>query len=112
MNYQKFTKCVLAAVVTVAIGMSGAAMADEADELKGRTVKVMYEDLNVEKEPGAHALYRRLQHASKTACGVETSRNSKMVRRKSESQRCYREVLTASVERVDNELVTRIHENT
>ena len=58
MNYQKFTKCVLAAVATVAIGMSGAAMADEPDELKGRTVKVVYEDLNVEKEPGAHALYR------------------------------------------------------
>ncbi len=112
MNYQKFTKCVLAAVATVAIGMSGAAMADEPDELKGRTVKVVYEDLNVEKEPGAHALYRRLQHASKAACGVEVSEKAKMVRRKSESYRCYREVLTASVKRVDSELLSSIHEGT
>jgi len=112
MNYEKFTKCVLAAIATVAIGVSGAAMADEPDELKGRTVKVTYEDLNLEKESGAHALYRRLQHASKAACGVESSRNSKMIRAKSESQRCYREVLTASVKRVDSELVSRIHEDT
>jgi len=112
MNYEKFTKCVLAVIATVAIGFSGAAIADEADGLKGRSVKVVYEDLNLEKEPGARALYRRLQHASNAACGVEASRKARMVRGKSESQRCYREVLTASVKRVDSELVTRIHEST
>ena len=112
MNYETFKKWLPAAVAAVSIGFSGAAMADEPDELKGKSVKVTFEDLNVEKEPGAHALYRRLQHASKAACGVESSGKSQTARAKSESYRCYREVLTASVKRVDNKLVSRIHDGT
>ncbi len=112
MKHTKFAKSVLAIIATVAIDTSGAVLADETDELKGKSVKVSYEDLNVEKESGAHALYRRLQHASKTACGVEPSKRSKTAYATSESYRCYREALAASVRKVNKELVTRIHEET
>ena len=47
-----------------------------ADELKGRAEKVSYSDLNVDKEEGAQALYRRLQRASKRVCGVESFNNA------------------------------------
>lgn len=110
MKPAKFTKSVLVVIATIAIGASGAVLADEVDELKGRSVKVTYEDLNLEKESGAHALYHRLQHASKTACGVEASKKSRSAGAKSDSYRCYREVLTASVKKVDSALVTQIHE--
>ena len=104
------TKSVLALVAAVAIGASGAVMADEADELKGRSEKIAFEDLNVEKESGAHALYRRLQHASKRVCGVEMAKKTRSAGARSDAYRCFRKELTAAVRKVDNELVTRIHE--
>lgn len=110
MKHTKLSKAVLAVIATIAIGASAAVMADEVNELKGRSVKVPYEDLNLEKEAGAHALYYRLQHASKMACGVEASKKTRSARATSDAYRCYREVLTASVRKVDSALVTQIHE--
>ena len=90
--------------------ISATAIASEEDEIKGRTVKVSYADLNLEKEQGARTLYRRLQHASKKACGVESSKNSGSVRAVSDAYRCYRQTLTAQVNKIDIEILTGIHE--
>ncbi|MDH3439356.1 MAG: UrcA family protein [Gammaproteobacteria bacterium] len=110
MKTERFVNSILAIIATIAIGVSGAALADDVEELKGKSVKVTFEDLSLEKESGAHALYRRLQHASKAACGVDASRKSRSAGATSDAYRCYREVLTASVKKVDNELLTQIHE--
>ena len=110
MKQSKLAITALVSIAMVAASASGPVMADEGDDLKGRFVKVSYEDLNLEKESGAEALYRRLQHASKMACGVEASRKAKSASAISDSYRCYRKVLTASVKKVDNALVTQIHE--
>jgi len=110
MKRARFATSVLAAIATIAIGASGAVTAEEAAELKGRSVKVTLEDLDLEKESGAHTAYYRLVHASKLACGVELSKKMKSAAARSDSTRCYRDVLTASVKEVDSALVTRIHE--
>jgi UrcA family protein len=111
MKIQKVANLIVAVFATVAIGASGVGLADETeDELKGRTVKVTFDDLNLGKKSGAHALYRRLQHASKAACGVDASRKARGAGATSDAYRCYRTVLATSVKKVNNALVTRIHE--
>jgi len=66
--------------------------------------------LNVSKQEGAEQLYRRLQQAAKRVCDVEPLKVSGSIRELSNSMRCYRQTLDASVAKVDNEILTAIHE--
>ena len=107
MKESKLIKCVVTIVAVVAFSVPAIA---SAEEFKGRTEKVTYSDLNVDKETGARTLYRRLQQASKRVCGVESIKNAGGVREISQQQRCYRETLDAAVARIDNATLTEIHE--
>ena len=109
MKESKLFKSLLATIIVVALGAPTIASADASNGLKGVSVKVSYADLNLEKQEGAKALYRRLQQASKQACGVRGLKVAGSVQRMVATQQCYREALSAAVERVDNELVTQIH---
>ncbi len=109
MKESKLFKSLLATIIVVALGASTIASADERNQLKGVSVKVSYADLNLEKQEGAKALYRRLQQASKRACDYRGLKIAGSVQRMIETQQCYREALSAAVERVDNDLVTQIH---
>lgn len=100
----------LAAIVAMGLIGVAANAADEESGLKGRSVKVSFEDLNLEKEQGARVLYRHLRHASKKVCGVGT-RNAISVRISLDALRCYRSTLTAEVKKIDNRLLTKIHES-
>ena len=97
MKESKVVRGVIATVAVIAFSVPAIA---SADELKGRTEKVSYSDLNVDKEAGAHALYRRLQLASKRVCGVESARQ----------QRCYKDALDDAVAKINNATLTEIHE--
>ena len=107
MKESKLIKGVIATVAVIAFSVPAIA---SAEEFKGRAEKVTYSDLNVEKEAGAHSLYRRLQQASKRVCGVESIKNAGGIREISEQQRCYRETLDAAVAKVNNATLTDIHE--
>jgi UrcA family protein len=107
MKESKLIKGVIATVAVVAFSLPAIT---SAEELKGRTEKVTYSDLNVEKEAGAQALYRRLQQASKRVCGVESMKNAGGIRQISDQQRCYRDTLDAAVAKIDNATLTQIHE--
>ena len=72
MKESKFVKGLTAAIVVVALGAPAFASADPKSDLQGVSVKVAYGDLNLEKEAGAEALYRRLKNASKEACDVRS----------------------------------------
>ena len=109
MKESKLFKGLLATIIVVALGAPTIASADAKSELKGVSVKVSYADLNLEKQEGAKALYRRLQQASKQACDVQPLRNAGSVKRIIETKLCYREALTEAVAEVDNELLTEIH---
>lgn len=107
MKESKLIKGVVATVAVVAFSVPAIA---SAEDFKGRTEKVAYSDLNVEKESGAHTLYRRLQQASKRVCGVESVKNAGGIRQYSDQQRCYRDTLDAAVAKIDNATLTQIHE--
>ena len=109
MKESKLFKSLLAAIIVVALGAPAVASADAKSGLKGVAVKVSYADLNLEKQEGAKALYRRLQQASKQACGYRGLKISGSLRQMVETQQCYREALSVAVENLDNELVTEIH---
>lgn len=110
MKESKFAKGVITSVAVLFLSLPIAATANAADELKGRSVKVKFADLNLQKEEGAAALYRRLRQASKRVCGVESIKNSGGVRVVAEQKRCYRETLDAAVAQIDNAELKKIHE--
>lgn len=107
MNESKIVKGVVTSIAVIAFSVPAIA---SAEEFKGRSEKVTYSDLNVEKEAGAHSLYRRLQQASKRVCGVESIKNAGGIREVSQQQRCYRDTLDAAVAKIDNATLTEIHE--
>ncbi len=109
MKESKLFKSLLATVVVVALGAPAIASAGNMNELEDVSVKVSYADLNVENERGAQALYRRLKQASKQACDYRGLNITGSVGRVLETRRCYREALSAAVEKIDNEMVTNIH---
>ncbi len=102
---------ILMATAIIVLSIPAIASVGDKNELKGVSVKVSYADLNLEKEEGAKVLYRRLQQASKQTCDVRGLRIAGSVKRMVETQRCYREALSAAVEKIDNELVTNIHDS-
>ncbi len=110
MKESKLIKGVITAVAVVAFSIPAIASADDGAELKGKTEKVSFSDLNVNKEQGAQQLYRRLQQASKRVCGVEPLKVSGSVRELSQSMRCYRDTMDATVAKIDKESLTAIHE--
>jgi len=109
MKESKLYRSLLATIVVVALGAPAIASADANSNLQGKSVKVTYADLNLEKQEGAKALYRRLQQASKQACDVGSLREEGSVKRLGEARQCYSDALTTAVEELDNELVTQIH---
>lgn len=107
MNNSKIAKGLVAAVAVIGFCIPAISSADEP---KGNAEKVRYADLNVEKEAGAKILYRRLQLASKRVCGVESIVNAGGVREIKAQRHCYRDALDAAVAKIDNEMLTELHE--
>ena len=71
---------------------------------------VSYADLNLENEEDVQVLYQRLEYASKITCGIDLKRiYGTSVYLKRESQRCYRATLSDSIDKFDNDDLTRIH---
>ena len=107
MKESKIVKGVIATVAVIAFSVPAIAA---ADELKGRSEKVVYSDLNVVKESGAQALYSRLQRASKRVCGVESYKNAGGIRIMSEQRDCFRNAMNEAVAQINNPTLTAIHE--
>lgn len=110
MKESKLAKSIIATIAVLFMSLPIAATANAADELKGRSVKVKFADLNLQKEEGAEALYRRLRLASKQVCGVESIKNAGGVRAIAETKRCFRQTLDAAVAQIDNDALKKIHE--
>ena len=111
MKESKFVRGLITAAAVIAVSAPAIASTGADNGLKGEAVKVSFADLNLQKEAGARVLYRRLQQASKKACGVEPYRNVGSISEISKMQDCYESSLTSSVAKVDNALLTKIHES-
>lgn len=109
MKESKLFNGLLATIIVVALGAPAIASADAKSNLKGVSIKVSYADLNLEKQEGAKALYRRLQQASRQACDYRGMKVAGSLKRMTETKQCYRETLTEAVAEVDSELVTELH---
>lgn len=118
MKATRLTKTLVALITLIVFGMAGMAVADPVEEIQVigkanvdvKTVKVTFGDLRVDNEQGAAALYRRLQQASRMVCDVTASQYTRLPEITGESKRCYQTALAQAVERLDNGLVTKIHE--
>ena len=109
MKESKMFRGLLAIIIVVALGAPTFASTGAKSEAQRVSVKVSYADLNLERQAGAKVLYQRLQNASNQACGLRKLKVERSLNRISEARQCYRETLSAAVEKVDNELVTQIH---
>jgi len=109
MKESKLFKGLLATIIVFALGAPTIASAGDKSELQGVSVKVSYADLNLEKQEGAKALYRRLRQASKQACDYRGLKVAGSIRQAVETQRCYHKALTEAVADLDNEMVTELH---
>lgn len=107
MKESKLAKGIIATVAVFAFSVPAVSM---AEELKGRSEKVDYTDLDIVKDAGAETLYRRLQAASKRVCGVESLYNAGSLRVLRAQRDCYREALDNAVTKIDNPTLTAIHE--
>ncbi len=108
MKESKLYKGLMATIIVVALGAPAIASADAKSELQGVSVKVSYADLNLEKQEGAKALYRRLQQASRQACDVR-GLDTEWTKNMRDGRQCYQQALSEAVAEVDNELLSQIH---
>ena len=108
MKESKLVKGVVTIIAVVAFSIPAIATADT--ELKGKSEKVSFSDLNVSKQEDAQQLYSRLQQASKRVCDVEPLKVSRSVKVLSQSMRCYRQTMNVTVARIDRDALTAIHE--
>ena len=109
MKESNYVRNILLAAAIIVLSIPAIASVGDKNELKGVSVKVSYADLNLEKEEGAKILYRRLKRASKHVCDVSNLYIAGSLNRIAVTRRCYREALSTAVEKIDNELVTNIH---
>jgi UrcA family protein len=110
MKESKILQGIIASAFIIVLSAPSIASAANESELTGKSVKVNYEDLNVQKDAGAKVLYRRLQQASRNVCGVQSLQNAGSIRVLSEMQSCYKKSLTSAVAKVESQALSRIHE--
>ena len=103
MKKSKLITSFLATIVVMALGAPAVA------SVGGESIKVSYADLNLAEEDGALSLYRRLIQASKQACDFRGLNVAGSVDRMAETRQCYQVALSAAVERIDNEILTKLH---
>ena len=77
-----------------------------------RSVKVPYADLNLAEEKGAAVLYRRLQVASESVCGIRLARDQRSLRWTKIAEDCYERALSAAVDSVGSEVLLSLHKGT
>ncbi len=110
MKESKLFKSLVATFVVIVL--SGPAIVQAAGTISNfddGKAAVSYADLNLENEEGVQTLYRRLQRTSKDVCGVTSLKIAGSVHWFTESLQCYRETLSNTVEKIDNDDLTRIH---
>lgn len=76
------------------------------------SVSVPYGELNLNNEKGAAVLYRRLQIASESVCGVRIARDQRCLRSQRIADDCYHRALTTAVESVGSEVLLSLHQGT
>ena len=108
MKGPKLITSLLAASIVIFLGSPTAVLACTAYELYGDVhTHVSYSDLNLENTDGVQELYKRLQHATRKTCSVTSPMSAGTMAWRS----CYRDTLSDTVDKFDNEDLSKVHEN-
>lgn len=99
----------IALLIAFGITLPAAASAGGPGQAEDTSIKVSYEDLNIDSAAGARVLYARLKRASERACNVESLSEHGSIERALDAKACYDEVLSNAVENVGSDALTRIH---
>ena len=113
MTKSKLFKSLVATFVVIVLSGPAVVLASTSSHLETNKATVSYADLNLENEDGVRVLYQRLQHASKEVCGVASLKIPQSIlansSRRRATRQCYRETLSDTVDKFENEHLTRIH---
>ena len=93
-----------------ALGLPSLAVAASPSQFGEGSIQVEYGDLNINTVAGAKTLYTRLQKATAAACDLRPYRELGSIGLYNESRTCYKSKLSAAVERISNDKLTRLHE--
>jgi UrcA family protein len=85
---------------------SAAAGANPEDTEEAPSENVNYEDLNLTTLTGVTQLYGRIERAARLVCGPNTDQS-----RMGQWKTCYRLAVAAAVARVNNPLLTAVHDS-
>ena len=121
----------VSALAVVALGVSGVAYGEdtesrqpasdinqhiyavaEAIKFDEASITVSYADLNLNNEKGATVLYRRLQNAAESVCGVGLARDQRCLRSQQLADDCYHKALSTAVESVGSDVLMGLHQGT
>jgi len=98
----------MATLIAITLGGPTVVLACTAIEFDGVAhTHVTYSDLNLESADGVQQLYKRLQDASRKTCGVTSPMNAGTMAWRA----CNRDTLSATVDKFDNEDLSKVHEN-
>ena len=115
MKESKLFKRLVATFLVTVLGGPAVVLANTISYIEVGKASVSYADLNLESEEGVRVLYRRLQRASNNLCSVTPPKiagslpNIYIGKYGKETRQCYREALSNTVAKFDNEDLTRIH---
>jgi UrcA family protein len=93
----------------VMLGLPSLATAASPTQFGEGSIKVAYGDLNIDTLAGARTLYARLEKAAKKGCDLRPYSELGSMSHYRKSRVCYDEKLTAAVERIDSDELTKIH---
>ncbi len=98
-----------AMAIALGTGLAASAVAAPQHLYEELTVKVNYEDLDINNDAGVRTLYRRLKNASAEVCGYSRYKAQRPRIADMESKLCYRKTLTKAVQQVNSEKLSKIH---
>jgi UrcA family protein len=105
---QRFSRLFLAGCLatTLACGLQTVAKADSSEAT--RSVTVRYDDLNLSSQSGVTHLYSRISRAARSVCKDPGATTWPQVRE--QVQRCKAAAIDAAVKKVNNRILTAMHE--
>ena len=93
----------------VVLGLPSLALAASPSQLDEGSIKVAYGDLNIDTAAGAKTLYARLGKATEKACDLRPYKELGSIGLYNKSRSCYKARLSAAVERINSDELTRVH---
>ncbi len=107
----KPSRLTITAFAVIGLALLLVASAGTPSQLDTISVKVSYDDLNINSEAGARVLYARLQSASERVCGVGSILEKGSLSATHGAKTCYLETLDEAVVEIDSDALTSIHKS-